>query len=372
MKCLAGLLGILLLFSLLGCGQQKIAQAPAESLSYDDALLRVQTAFPASDYVLDQLVVEANNLPAQYDGPPVSLRVGMPWILNDQEAPFYLAQELGYFEAQGLEVELVPGGPSVDPLVLLAGGQVDIAVPATSLRFVRFIASETGADLVVFAANLAHAPSVWIGLDPDTPSHLRSNRELVPRDLIGKTIGVQRGYEYLPRLIENRNGLPPDSIKTVFSGSDAGPMVAGAIDLYAGWIMNQPRMLEEQGHMNWIVFKQAKYGIDAYCDVSVSTRSFAETQPNVLRRYVKALSQAHAFLFANPDESAEITKRYAIHSDLSEELIKRRFELQRSYISPADGSPVLSVSAERFNTIAASLLQFDQISIESPEEEVSK
>ncbi len=45
-----------------------------------------------------------------------SLRVQLLWHHQAQFAGFYVADALGYFEREGISVELLPGGPGIDPM----------------------------------------------------------------------------------------------------------------------------------------------------------------------------------------------------------------------------------------------------------------
>ena len=52
----------------------------------------------------------------------------LDWFINPDHGPIILAEELGYFEEAGLEVEVVaPADPS-DPPKMVAAGQADLAI----------------------------------------------------------------------------------------------------------------------------------------------------------------------------------------------------------------------------------------------------
>ena len=56
------------------------------------------------------------------------LRVQLHWQHQAQFAGFYVAQARRHFEREGLVVELVEGGPGIDPFARLKKGEVDVAV----------------------------------------------------------------------------------------------------------------------------------------------------------------------------------------------------------------------------------------------------
>src|SRR5262249_12806594 len=53
---------------------------------------------------------------------PVSLQLG--WFANAQMAADFTAIGKGYFKDAGLDVKIVPGGPSIDPVGVVASGSV--------------------------------------------------------------------------------------------------------------------------------------------------------------------------------------------------------------------------------------------------------
>jgi putative hydroxymethylpyrimidine transport system substrate-binding protein len=52
----------------------------------------------------------------------------LDWFVNPQHAPIIIAQEQGFFAAQGLQVDIVAPSDPADPPKLVAAGKADIAV----------------------------------------------------------------------------------------------------------------------------------------------------------------------------------------------------------------------------------------------------
>ncbi len=57
-----------------------------------------------------------------------SVRLQLQWLPQAQFAGYYVAQEKGYFEEEGLEVEIIPSGGDIVPQDALVAGDVDYAV----------------------------------------------------------------------------------------------------------------------------------------------------------------------------------------------------------------------------------------------------
>ncbi|MCU0513006.1 MAG: ABC transporter substrate-binding protein [Anaerolineae bacterium] len=65
-------------------------------------------------------------LTAAQDVPTV--RVQMKWVTQAQFAGFYAARELGYWEEEGLNVEVLPGGPDIGPQQVVAAGGAEFGI----------------------------------------------------------------------------------------------------------------------------------------------------------------------------------------------------------------------------------------------------
>lgn len=329
-----------------------------------EILACVEENFPAERYISNELLPDPEAAWAPLECETVDqIKVLMPWVLNDEEAPWYNAVEKGYYADVCLEVELVPGGPGIQPIQLLAGGAVDIAVVAGASRIPASVASPTPADVVGVGTFLKHSPYIWMGLDADTPQDQASTKALTPQDLVGKKIGLQAGDEYFAEFLIGKYGLPEDAFEIVEAGFTPDPLLVGAIDYFAAWIVNQPRLAESQGFMNWTAFSFSEWGWDGYSDVSTVRRETLESNPDLVKRYLAATNQGLKFLLENPEESAEIAVKYGTDAPVTKEEALRRFELQKALIEGSDGLPLMHMTAERWNTEVATQIQFGQFEL---------
>jgi len=101
--------------------------------------------------VLAALAVSASMLLAACTTEPASVRVVLQWVPQAQFAGYYAAEALGYYEDEGLNVEIIPGGPEVFPQV--EGSKADGPEFAVSWvpKVLQARESETGSDLVNIA-----------------------------------------------------------------------------------------------------------------------------------------------------------------------------------------------------------------------------
>lgn len=336
----------------------------ASEAEFERLLACVEESFPAENYITNEHLPD---LDAAWD--PMNcesmdqVKVGMSWILNDGGAPWYNAVELGFFNDVCLEAELVRGGSGIGHVQTLMDGGVDFAVSAGGSLIPGLLTGHEGADIVAVGAMIKHSPYIWLGLDHDTPRDQRSDKKLTPQDFIGKRIGLHEGEGYFFDLISGRHGISPDQVELVVTGYTPEPLIEGEMDYTGAWLINEPRLLEAQGYMNWVAFQFSEWGWDDYSEVLVVRRSTLEEDPDLVRRYLAAVFQGLRHVIEDPENSAEIAVRYGVDAELTKEQALRRYELQEALVAGADELPLGHMSAERWNRQVASLIQYGQMEL---------
>ena len=103
----------------------------------------------------------------------------LKWVTQAQFAGYYVAQAKGFYEDEGLNVTILPGGPDIAPPQVIAGGGADVAVewmPAA------LAAREKGLPLVNIAQPFASSGMML--------TCLKESGVATPADFADKTLGV--------------------------------------------------------------------------------------------------------------------------------------------------------------------------------------
>lgn len=103
----------------------------------------------------------------------------LKWVTQAQFAGYYVAQAQGFYEQEGLNVTILPGGPDIAPTQVIAGGGADVVVewmPAA------LAAREKGLPLVNIAQPFAHSGMML--------TCLAETGIKAPSDFADKTLGV--------------------------------------------------------------------------------------------------------------------------------------------------------------------------------------
>ena len=127
------------------------------------------------------------------------------------------------------------------------------------------------------------------------------------------------------------------------------------------WADNIPRMLEDQGHKNWFLWEFAENGWVEFGNVIVTNRKMITEDPEVIERYLWALSRAVTFVIEHPDEAVEIAHASMPGTNLTPELIRKRLAYQKELSEPIEGMPLLSIDPDKWEQCAALLLYYGVI-----------
>jgi putative hydroxymethylpyrimidine transport system substrate-binding protein len=237
------------------------------------------------------------------------LTVLLDWFVNPDHAPLVVAAEGGFFEREGLEVELVPPADPSAPPRLVAAGQAEVAVhyqPSLHLDVA------AGLPLVRFAT-LIETPLNTLTVLADGPVKTLA-------DLKGRKIGYSvSGFEdaMLGQLLKSA-GLTLEDVELVnVNFALSASLLAGQVDAVIGGYRNfeltQMRIEGKEGR----AFFPEEHGVPAYDELVLVTSAALKDDPR-LPRFVKALEEATIFLTNHPDEAwALFLKR---HPDLDDDL----------------------------------------------------
>ena len=204
-----------------------------------------------------------------------TLKVQLGWIANVENAGEFVADEKGYYAEEGLDPTLTPGGPqvSLEPTVVSGAALIGLsnadAIPA--------VANAEGAKLKIVGVTLQNNPSAVMSLV--------SNPVPDAKSLEGKKLGLQQNGEVIYDAFFQLAGVYVSTVTIVPVQFDPAPLVAGEVDAFASFLVNQPIALEAQG-IKTVTFLLADYGYNIYADaffVTEDTLADDEARDTVVR-----------------------------------------------------------------------------------------
>jgi NitT/TauT family transport system substrate-binding protein len=229
----------------------------------------------------------------------------LKWVAQAQFAGYFVAKDKGFYEAEGLEVEIKPGGPDIAPEQVIAGGGADVIVDWAGGALA---AREKGVGLVNIAQPFAKA-GMQLVCPKDGPVKTEA-------DFKGHTLGVWFfGNEYPFYAWMNKLGLKTDGgadgVNVLKQSFDVQPLIQKQADCISVMTYNEYWQLIDAGYKpeDLIVFNYAAMGNDLMEDglYAMEDKLKDPAFKEKMVKFVKASMKGWAYAKDNPDEAATIT-----------------------------------------------------------------
>ena len=259
---------------------------------------------------------------ARPPGGPTKVTLMLDWAPNTNHTGLFVAREKGWYQAQGLEVEIVQPGQGGTPVALVASGKADLAV---SFQEEVTNARATGVPVVSIAAIIQHNTSALISLQD------KGIRR--PSDLEGKkyaAFGLPIEEQVLGALMAC-DGADVSKLEFVEIGS-SDPLTAIQRDLDVAWIFEGWDGVEARLRglpVNLLRLSEWPECLpDYYTPVLVASEDTLAKRPDLVRRFLAATSQGYRFAIEHPDEAAEVLIQAA--PEANPELVRQ----SQAWLSP--------------------------------------
>ncbi|SIQ32080.1 NitT/TauT family transport system substrate-binding protein [Rhizobium sp. RU20A] len=228
----------------------------------------------------------------------------LKWVTQAQFAGYYVAKEKGYYEEEGLDVEIKPGGPDIAPAQVIAGGGADVIVDwmpsALATR-------EKGVPLVNIAQPFKKSGMML--------TCLKESGVATPADFKGKTLGVWffgNEYPFLSWMsqLKLKTDGGPDGVTVLKQGFNVDPLIQKQAACISTMTYNEYWQVIDAGIKpeDLVTFKYEDQGVATLEDGlyvledKLKDPAFKEK----MVKFVRASMKGWKYAEANSDEAAEI------------------------------------------------------------------
>ena len=238
----------------------------------------------------------------------------LDWTPNTNHTGLYVAQEKGYFEELGLDVEIVQP-PEDGAVVLVASGKAQFGVSFQD-SLAAALSGDNALPVTAVAGMIQHNTSGIIsrkGEGMDSPKGMEGHSyatwngaiELATLEEVIKTDG---GNFEKVKLIPSTVTDEVSALKT---------KSADAIWIFYGWAGVKTEL--EGLATDYFAFADINPVFDYYTPVIVGNNTFLEENPETAKAFMEAVSKGYTFAIENPEEAAEILCNAA--PELDKELV---------------------------------------------------
>jgi len=238
----------------------------------------------------------------------------LDWTPNTNHTGLYVAQELGYFEEAGLEVE-IQQPPEDGAAVLVASGRADFGVSFQD-SMAAALAGDDALPITAVASVIQHNTSGIIsraGEGMDTPKGMEGHSyatwngaiELATLEEVVKADGGDFSkVELIPSTVTDEvSALKTNSVDSIW--------------IFYAWAGVKTEL--EGLDTDYFEFADIDPVFDYYTPVIISGNKFLEENPETAKAFLGALQKGYEYAIQNPEEAAEILCKVA--PELDKELV---------------------------------------------------
>jgi NitT/TauT family transport system substrate-binding protein len=233
------------------------------------------------------------------------VRMMVDWIIQATHAPFFIAQQKGYYKDNGLNVTIDAGKGATNVAVSVASnvynfGWVDMPT------MIKFNAQNPGSPLIAVYMSFDATPLAIITL--------KSKNIRKPADLDGKRIAGGPGTAVHDTISILLKAAHAENVKINWLPVQPqlfGPMVVrGEADGTGGFTnSNIPALLDVGIKLEDIyAVKYSDFGADLYGIALVTTKKYADENPGVVRAMVKAVNKGTIDTIKDPAAALKLMK----------------------------------------------------------------
>jgi NitT/TauT family transport system substrate-binding protein len=264
---------------------------------------------------------------------PIKVRFQTDWFPQPEHGGYYQALAKGYYAAEGLEVEILPGGPNAQVMAGVATGRADLGM--------------TNGDDVIAAVG-GGVPIKMVGAEMQRDAQGILFHEENPlhslKDLEGKTLMAGAGSRWI-QVVQKKLGVKFNLLPLV---GDLARFMNDKSFVQQCFVTNEPYFARARG---------AKVGAllvagDSYEPYRVifTSRKFLAEHPEVVAKFVRASIKGwNDYLTGDPAPANAILA--AKRSDLSPEFMAYSIKAMKDYKlvmgEPAKGETTGQLTAAR-------------------------
>lgn len=225
------------------------------------------------------------------------------WVPEPEFGGFYAAKELGFFEAKGLRVNIIPGGAGTPTIQMLAAGKSQFVITSGSELI---LAKSKGADVVAVYNVFETSP---MGIMTHAGAGHSTLEELLKSEGI---LSIQKGLAFAD-FLEKKYGF--GKLKIVPYAGGVSNFLRDQTFSQQGFIFSEPVIAKKLG-ANPKFFLLADVGYNPYVEVLAVRNKTLQESPELVQSFVEAVKMGWVAYNQDPSKINQLMTKLNPAMDL--------------------------------------------------------
>ena len=244
---------------------------------------------------------------------------GTNWVAEAEHGGFFQAVADGTYQAYGLDVTIVPGGPNDNNRMLLISGKLDFFMTANTLM--SFDAVTNNVPVVSVAAMFQKDPQVLL-THPE--AKIAKLEELKPLTLFVSKEGISSYFQWL----KSEYGFSEEKVRPYTFNSQ--PFIANKQSAMQGYVTSEPFAIEKSAGFKPGIILLADYGFNTYSTLIETRGDLIDKKPDLVQRFVDAsIVGWYHYLYGDNAPANEMIKK--LNPEMTDELLAYSIARMKEY-----------------------------------------
>jgi len=266
-------------------------------------------------YIVMSICISCNVMAADENNTLVPITFLLDWTPNTNHTGVYVAQEKGYYEAEGLKVDIAQPSDG-DAAMLIASGRAQFGVSFQD-SLVPAFTRKNKVPVTAIAALIQHNTS---GLVTLTSSGITRPKALAGHKYATWDMAIEKAM--MKELIESDGGdyskltLIPSTVADAISAIQTN---VDSVWVYYAW--DKIRADIAGVETNFMAFKDYAPELDYYNPILIAGDEYLKANPEQAKAFLRATEKGYQFAMAHPNQAAKILTKLV--PELDEKLVMK-------------------------------------------------
>ncbi|WP_236595829.1 ABC transporter substrate-binding protein [Paenibacillus sp. EPM92] len=243
---------------------------------------------------------------------PHKVKIQLLWVPQAQFAGIFAAKDKGFYEEEGIDIEIIPGGPDIVAEQQVANGVADVGITAVDSLLVN---RDKGIPLVSIA-QISQKNSKYLIAKKSTGIDS-------PEKMKGKKISAFMGGKQFPVVaFLEKNGINPEKdVHLVKQGFMMDQFFNDQVDVSTVTSYNEFNVVKANGitESDLYTFSIEEAGIGMLEDTLIARKEWIENNRDLAVKVVRATLKGWNYAIEHQDEAVEIMMANVVEGSTTKE-----------------------------------------------------